>query len=254
MTGLTSISYRPHSVEEIIALAAKCGLTGIEWGGDVHVPAGDVAIATAVAAQTKAAGLRVLSYGSYYKLGQRQGAQAIAATFAPVLESAVALSAPLIRIWAGDCGSAACTEAMRTEWVAELKQVCAIAAECGLKVGLEYHRNTLTDCHQSAARLLEEAACDNLYTYWQMNPDLPFETHLAEISALKHAICGVHVFHWVKGNVRETLAEHIPEWNAYLAALKGLDVPYILEFVKDDTFVQGEVEAASLKALLAQEK
>ncbi|MFI3170482.1 MAG: TIM barrel protein [Faecalibacterium sp.] len=254
MTGLTSISYRPHSVEEIIALAVKCGLTGIEWGGDVHVPAGDVIIATAVAAQTKAAGLRVLSYGSYYKLGQQQGTQAIAAAFAPVLASAMALGAPLIRIWAGGCGSATCAEVMRAEWVTELKQVCALAAEQGLKVGLEYHRNTLTDCHQSAACLLEAAACDNLYTYWQMNPDLPFETHLVEIAALKHAICGVHVFHWVKGDVRETLAEHIPEWNAYLAALKGLEIPYILEFVKDDTFAQGEVEAASLKALLAQAK
>ncbi len=250
-TGLTSISYRPCSVEEIIALAEKSKLTGIEWGGDIHVPAGDVPTATKVAAQTAAAGLKVLSYGSYYKLGQQQGKEDIAAAFAPVLESACILGAPLVRIWAGVCGSAECSAAQRSEWTAELQQVCAIAATKGLKVGLEYHRNTLTDCHQSAAQLLTQAACDNLYTYWQMNPDLPFETHLAEIAALKPHICGVHVFHWLEGNVRETLAEHIPAWNAYLAALRGLDVPYILEFVKDDTLAQGEIEAATLHALLA---
>lgn len=251
-TGLTSISYRPFSVEEIIALAVRSGLTGMEWGGDIHVPAGDIAVAQAVAAQTKAAGLQVLSYGSYYKLGMQAGSDAIADAFASVLASAVALGAPLIRIWAGTCGSAVATDAQRSTWAEELAQVCNLAAAHNVKIGLEYHRNTLTDCHQSAVQLLAAANCENLYTYWQMNPDLPLETHLEEIAALKHSICGVHVFHWVKGDMRETLEEHIPEWNAYLAALKGLDIPYILEFVKGDTLAQGEIEATSLQALLAQ--
>lgn len=252
MTGLTSVSYRPFSVEDIIALAVRSGLTGLEWGGDIHVPAGDVATAEKVAAQTKAAGLKIFSYGSYYKLGQQQGEAAIAAAFAPVLASAVVLGVPLLRIWAGTCGSAQCTEAQRKEWAAELAQVAAIAKEEGIKLGLEYHRNTLTDCHQSAARLLSDAASDNVSTYWQINPDLPLETHLEEIAALKEHICAVHAFYWAKGDVRETLAEHATEWQAYLAALKGLEIPYILEFVKGDTLAQGEIEARTLQELLAQ--
>lgn len=38
MLGLTSISFRGKTCTEVIGLAKKAGLDGIEWGGDVHVP------------------------------------------------------------------------------------------------------------------------------------------------------------------------------------------------------------------------
>ena len=41
-TGLTSVTFRQKTIDEIVALARKAQLDGIEWGGDVHVPAGDV--------------------------------------------------------------------------------------------------------------------------------------------------------------------------------------------------------------------
>ena len=40
-TGLVSVTFRQKSVEEIAALTAEAGLSGVEWGGDVHVPPGD---------------------------------------------------------------------------------------------------------------------------------------------------------------------------------------------------------------------
>ena len=33
-TGLVSISFRKHTVEEIIREVRRCGLTHIEWGSD----------------------------------------------------------------------------------------------------------------------------------------------------------------------------------------------------------------------------
>ena len=35
--GLTSVTFRQLSVDEIIALARETGCTGIEWGSDVHI-------------------------------------------------------------------------------------------------------------------------------------------------------------------------------------------------------------------------
>ena len=56
-TGLVSISFRRYSVDEIIAACREAGLEWIEWGSDVHVPAGNLTVADEVAAQMKEAGL-----------------------------------------------------------------------------------------------------------------------------------------------------------------------------------------------------
>ncbi len=64
MIGLTSITFRGMAPREIIDLAGKAGLEGIEWGSDVHVPPGDIPLAKAIAAMCAEAGIRVTSYGS----------------------------------------------------------------------------------------------------------------------------------------------------------------------------------------------
>lgn len=94
-TGLTSVTFRQKTIDEIVALARKAQLDGIEWGGDVHVPAGDVQAARHAAKATADAGLSVLSYGSYFHGDEGED-------FAPVLESAKALA----HRWCG-CGRGA---------------------------------------------------------------------------------------------------------------------------------------------------
>ena len=98
--GLVSISFRKLSWQDTLSLAKTAGLEAIEWGGDVHVPHGDVALAREVGEATRAAGLEVAAYGSYYRLGEP------APDFSDVLASAKALGAPIIRIWAGSYGPA----------------------------------------------------------------------------------------------------------------------------------------------------
>ena len=39
--GLVSVSFRPHTPEDILKAMQCAGLNYIEWGGDVHVPHGD---------------------------------------------------------------------------------------------------------------------------------------------------------------------------------------------------------------------
>ena len=68
-------------------------------------------IAREVRGLTEAAGLTVAAYGSYYKAGHSEAA---GLPFPQVLDTALALGAPVIRVWAGPAGSAA--SASRASW------------------------------------------------------------------------------------------------------------------------------------------
>ncbi|MDD5482315.1 MAG: hypothetical protein PHP98_01495 [Kiritimatiellae bacterium] len=43
ISGLTSVTFRKLSCRKVAALVKKAGLAAIEWGGEVHVPHGDIA-------------------------------------------------------------------------------------------------------------------------------------------------------------------------------------------------------------------
>ena len=93
--GLVSMSFRELGLEEIINMVSRNGLEGIEWGGDVHVPHGDLAVAERAGRLTREAGLAVSAYGSYYCFDDcTEVAEGKGLEFASVLDSAEALGAP----------------------------------------------------------------------------------------------------------------------------------------------------------------
>jgi sugar phosphate isomerase/epimerase len=245
MTGLTSVTFRSLAAGKIIALAKNAGLDGIEWGGDIHAPPGDMSLAAEIKAETLEAGLRVLSYGSYYKV-LKGGA------FTPVLETAAALGAPLIRVWAGELPSAQAGDGYYESAAAELRSVCARAGERGIRIGLEYHRGTLTDTCESAGKLLRLTGCENLSTYWQPNPDLAAAEHRREIALLLPEISSIHVFYWERGNIRRPLAEGENLWKEY-ASLLGKDRNYVMEFVMDDSEANFLADAETLRRIVSKD-
>lgn len=232
MVGVTSVTFRQLPAAEIIELAAKAKLDGIEWGADIHVPPGEVALARRIGAQTRRAGIRVFSYGSYYRLLENRDPRA---AFAPVLEAAAALGAPMIRIWAGSVAPGQATAETYEQAARELRVLCGMAAGKGIQVSTEYHRGTLTQDAGSACRLLRAAACPNLHSYWQPNPDITKEQNCAELTRMRPWLSNVHVFQWRGNNVRYLLAEGRYDWPAFLRCAAGAARHYILEFVKDDS-------------------
>ena len=68
--GLTSVTFRQMSVDEIIALARETGCTGIEWGSDVHIKPKQLDLAGQAAEACRQNQLAIFSYGSYYKLNR----------------------------------------------------------------------------------------------------------------------------------------------------------------------------------------
>lgn len=233
MTGITSVTFRRLSTQEIVDLTVKAGLDGIEWGSDVHVPPDGTDIASAVRKQTEGAGLRVLSYGSYYRLMEHSDPQT---AFLPYLRSAEALNAPNIRIWPGNISPDKADEKYYKSAAQELREICAAADEYGITVSMEYHRNSLTETPESALKLIRMADCGNFYTYWQPDPDLNCEENRKAAEMVRDYVSNVHVFYW-ENNEKERLIKGAADWKIYLKALH-LDKSsssYLMEFVVDES-------------------
>lgn len=251
-TGLCSITFRKHSVDEVIELVKSAGLDGIEWGGDIHVPPGDLELAREVREKTEAAGLAVSSYGSYYRRSEETD------SFGDVLNSARELGAPVIRVWAGAKGSDDATEDDRRDVAERLRRAVLAAAESNITVALEYHGRTLTDTRESAHQLLQEVGLPDLKLYWQPRAGGNLEDDLLELEAALPVLSHVHVFHWVTredGSIdRRPLAEGMAPWNRYIERIRQAegDRYCIMEFVRDADPEQFRGDAKILKQLLGK--
>jgi len=245
-SGLVSITFRQLSVERIVELVAEAGLDGIEWGGDIHVPHGDLARAREVRGLCERASLVVASYGSYYRLGSGEAFEAVLAT-------ACEMAAPTVRVWAGEKGSADADAAYRERIAGESRLVADAAARKGIVVAFEFHGETLTDTSGSALSLLSAADHDNLRCYWQSVVGEDAAANVESLRALAGHLGNVHVFHW-DGDRRCALAEGQDHWRRYLPeiAAAGGDRFAMLEFVRDDEPAAFAADAATLKQWLAQ--
>lgn len=244
--GLCSVTFRQLEPTQIVELAAVAGLQAIEWGGDVHVPAGDVERAAQVAKATADAGLAVCSYGSYFRAGADE-------QLTPVLDSARALGADRVRVWAGRVDSADASRQQRAQITARLRDAVAEASERGVTLALEYHRGTIADGPRSVLRLLAEVP--GLSTYWQPSVGAADATALAEFDAIAAHTTAVHVFSWSPEGERLRLHDREPLWQGLCSAASALAVPprdALLEFVPDDDPELLASEAQTLRLWLAQ--
>lgn len=246
--GLVSITFRSLSAGEIIDLCRRAGLESIEWGGDVHVPHGEVKTARAVGQQTREAGLAVAAYGSYYRVG---ASEQDGLSFQSVLDSARALQAPCIRVWPGNRGSAEADAAFRKWVVEELRRISSMSEATGIKVVLEYHGGTLTDTDASAHQLLQEVDHPNCRTLWQPPNGQAFEDSLRGLINILPWLENVHAFHWWPTNKdRHPLVEGEDRWSEYLKVASDCGHPFhaLLEFVCNNEPDQLIEDAATLRS------
>lgn len=247
-SSLTSITFRKKSIEQIVALACTAGLDAIEWGGDVHVAPGDKEAAQKALRLSRENGLQISAYGSYYRCKSEED-------FTPVLESALRLETPIIRIWAGAgfAYSKDCPPDDRLRFTEKLADNVRQAKEAGCIVATEYHSNTLTDTLASTQQLLSDIP--DLYTYWQPRttcPPLPVAQNIADVEALGKRIVNVHMFYWDEEYVRHPLKDNADNILQYLrAADRYTDAKYAaIEFVKDEQDAQLLEDARVLRDLL----
>lgn len=248
----------------MVAVAAAAGLECIEWGADVHVAPGDLDAARRAREATSAAGLRVASYGSYWRCAD---------DFGPVLASARELGAPRVRIWAGEVGSREATPAQRAAIAAAARAAGAAASPpaasaisppaaaspptasppaapaasppAGIDLAFELHGGTLTDDFDSAVALVAETGVP---CYWQPPQDMPDDEALAGLRRLS-PVPGVHVFSWWPGSTRLRLREREELWRAVFAEFRSGDA--LLEFVPGDDPALIAEEAEACRAFLS---
>ena len=254
-SGLVSITFRKLVPRAIVDLVRQAGLASIEWGGDVHVPYGQADIAATVAAMTGDAGLQVASYGSYYRAGV---SEADGLAFERVLETAVVLSAPTVRVWAGHRGSAEADASARAAVIEDARRIAELAQAAGITVSFEYYRGTLTDTNASALALLQEIAHPNIRSYWQPPVGAPLAYCGQGLDRVLPYLTNVHVFHWLadpsgRDVDRRALAEGDAVWPQYLSKLAatGRDHFALIEFVRGESPEQFLADAQVLKNWLA---
>lgn len=250
--GLVSVTFRPLAPEAIITLAKENRLYAIEWGGDTHVPHGQLEKARLIGNQTRDSGLAVASYGSYFRAGESPTEGLFAED---VIATAKALGAPAIRIWAGKQREDTASPEYRAAVVAEIIEIADRAADANLEIFLEYHDWTLTNTPGSTLRLLEEVDRPNLFTLWQPTNGASYQTCLDTLSQILPHLAHLHVFHWGQGwKDRFPLAEGGERWKGYLEMTR-LAPPRspryaLLEFVRDDDPANLSNDAETLRAWL----
>lgn len=254
--GLVSVTFRKLTPAEIVALVRKAGLRGIEWGGDIHVPHGDLARAREVSELTTEAGLAVAAYGSYYKAGHSESA---GLRFETVLETALELGATTIRVWTGAAGSAATDENTRWRVITDLRRVAELAAKSGVRIAAEFHGGTLTDTNASTNQLLLEVDHPNFYSYWQPLMEMTDAECAEGLAAIRPRLAHLHVYQWrmvEQKYQRLPLAVGTARWAEFLRL--AVSAPQfsgeryaMLEFVEEDAPESFLRDAPVLKAWLA---
>jgi len=254
-SGLVSVTFRQLQAQRVLELASEANLLGIEWGGDIHVPHGDESVATEVGRMTRDAGLEVAGYGSYYRLGE---CELQGLNFQSVLDAAVALGAPTIRVWAGSKGT---DEATDNDWdrvIKDAQRVGGLAQQAGLRVCLEYHGQTLTDHGEAAVDLHNRIAQPNVDLLWQPLYNQSFDEQIAALRAILPVLSNTHVFHWLKTPDGKPdlhpLAEGTEPWGRFLEVLQRQEGQHyaLIEFVRGGEPPQLLDDAAVLNDLLAQ--
>lgn len=248
--GLASVTFRQLPVERVVAIAATAKLRAIEWGGDIHVPHGNIGAALAARQRCAHVNITISAYGSYY----RAGGDPSGLRFSTVLETAVALGTSSIRVWAGGVGSAQASSLVFGRVRDDLVSICRQAQCYDVRITMEYHSGTLTDTPDSTLLLLKAVNQPNLRTYWQPRVGDSLQAGVDAIGQLQAFLGDLHSFHWWPDhNARLSLAEGADRWAAYLraAASDGATRFVSLEFVRGDSQEQLGADADTLHGILA---
>ena len=245
-SGLVSISFRKLNTNEIINIVKKAKVKAIEWGGDIHVPHGDINKAKTVFKKCKNNNIVCPSYGSYYRVGTYDD---YILEFKKVLDVAIILKCKTIRVWVGDIPSKNITNQFYNQLVDEIKSISDISKEHNISISFEYHNNTLTDNIDMTIKILKQINRKNVFTYWQPPSKNTLINNVDELKLLLPYLTNIHIFYWLN-KIRQPLSEGIKQWQEYIGILNDVNRYIMIEFVKDDNISQFYEDAKILKELI----
>lgn len=243
--GLVSVTFRACTAEQIIKLCSENNIRNIEWGSDIHVRETDIGRAEEIQKKCEAEGIRCPSYGSYFRIGRSDPF-----SFSDYINTAKALGASTIRVWAYQKGSADISEVEYAKVVSEAKMICKMAEQEGITIALENHILTLTDEYSSAKKLLKDVDCKNFLMYWQPNQKKSIEYNRDSAKELSKYTTNIHVFNWTEKE-KLPLSMGMQNWKEYLSFFND-DKTHVLylEFMPDDSTESLQAESKALFDLI----
>ena len=256
-SGLVSISFRELSMEQIVALVVETGLGGIEWGGDVHAPHGDLIAAERARILAGDAGLEVSAYGSYYRFDECfENTDDEGPEFEAVLDSAEAIGAPSIRVWAGRQSSIDISDGDRRRFVDQAWKMGTEAEKRNIRIDFEFHDHSLTDTNDATARLLDDIGHSNVGTFWQTKLCVGHEYRMQGLEMLINRVTNIHCNFfgedaWPNAHL---LSDGDEDWADYLSVLKqsGRERWITIEHVKDNAVESFKRDAETLKRWISR--
>ncbi len=241
--GLVSATFKTESVDYVLSKAVGNSLRAVEWSENHHIKKGDLSFARETAEKTASSGLEIAGYGSYYRLGENMEIR-------ESLDTASALGAERMRIWAGSKASSTLSMEEREALITELEKAVEIASRYDITLNLEWHKNTLTDTNESGLDVLERIKSPYLGTLWQPTGALSFEERKKGLEMIKPYLGYLHVYYWDESG-RRPLGEGVGHWREYFSLLdKNKKYYALLEFVKNDSSEQFGEDAAVLRKLV----
>jgi len=242
--GMTSLTLREEPVENVIKYAKEAGISGIEWGvSDLHMPLCDKSQAEKIKKLSEENGIEIFSLGSYCRMLDKEDCD-------KTLETAVMLSAPIIRLWAGK-GPWETTDRETIDKIVEnTLYMSEKAKEYGIRLGFEYHTNTLTQGADNAVRFMKEIKDDNVGLYWQPSGNISAEENLAEFKKVMPYLVGnLHVHNHNSQQGYQPLSDIKDNLKLYYNDIKEEDYNLMIEFVKDSSVENLFADAKTLLEL-----
>ena len=237
--GLVSVSFRSKTPKEIVSAMQKCGLSYIEWGSDVHAPQTDKARLEEIRKLCTESGICVSSYGTYFKIGANKTAE-----LEEYIKAAKLLGTNILRLWCGTKGYAEYSPEEFKSLICECSKIAQAAEKNGVKVCMECHNNTVTDCAEGALALMRGVNSESFGMYWQPNQYKTEEENLNYARIIAPYTEIIHVFNW-SGEEKYPLKGAEEIWKKYLACFAD-DIPLLLEFMPDGKIESLETEARAL--------
>lgn len=158
--GMTSVTFRNKTIEEIVEICKKEQVEYIEWGSDVHVKTKDDAKKAKLLCDD--AGIKISSYGSYYSVGSNNRVE-----WKTLCENANIMGAESIRVWLGKKDSEKTSNEEYINILNDCKSICDIAKEYGIIVSPECHDDTFNNNTDAILRFIKDLGRDNFRTYFQ---------------------------------------------------------------------------------------
>ena len=243
--GLTSVTFNNLSSAEVIEYCKKSGIDTIEWGSEVHVPAGDEEKAKEVRALCDKEGIMVSSYGSYYRCGTYENPEE---EFEKYLKSAKIIGAPKIRIWVGNKDYKDASEEYYNKIIAEM------AKKENIHLGCEFHEGTLTGKRLSSLKVIKDVGYDNLGMYFQHDFFESDEENYQTLRDFIPTLKNVHVYNVTTEYKRYSLAEgNSPKlWAKCADILKenNISANFLLEFLPNPCLEELKRETEILKNIV----